>query len=361
MKATKKSNKKKGQKKKAPSGGSNTSAMMKHVHLGMCTADYARSLANASTGPLACVPTTPAQLSKKFRVWAKGTFNAGTTGMAGIVLDPLRAVTNDSVCVFSTTSAHSTSILDYIVGAGWNADASNSEYTTAQLGPAENQFEARVVSAELKLRYIDTELNRGGQAVLFHDPNHMPLYGQSLANLDAEEMSKRFPLTREWLRVVYRPVSSTDLNFQTALPAYTPAATDLDQFYMGAIIQAAATTNVAFEYEVYVTFEVFGQNIRAMTPSHVDLAGLGAVHAVSNLGKNLYPTSEPGLSVEKKMVADTAKYLAHQSSHVSSMDSSTANKIAQNVKHAGDIVTATVSTGNAIYDAVSGVLDFLFF
>jgi hypothetical protein len=282
--------------------------------LSKATSDYARSLANPVAGPLTGIPVHPAQFSKKFRTWVKGAFDVQSlNGIGWIGFSPKSAVTNDSdTCLTSKTGGTQAYWFDFDLGTGQqNQFMSNSEYASAQIGDLDNQFVYRLVSASVRVRYIGTELNRSGQVVGLLDPNHTTLQGRTLSDLDGEETSKRFPVNRDWITVLYRPVDSDDFNFDNAIPTYVPGSGTDKNYFMGFAIQSPIGVSTPFEFECHATFEAFGKNIRAMTPSHVDSTGFAAVHAVSQLGVNLRPTTLPLNTIEKMMVQDSETYVAH--------------------------------------------------
>lgn len=326
----------------------------KLVTLSSSATAYARSLANPITGPLAAVPVHPAQLSKKFRVWIKGTFNVQTNnGIGWVAMSPDWMIANNFPGVY-TSLATGTSATWFPFGSAGNYVElySNSEYVDSNVGTGENQFEYRVVSAELKARYIGTELNRSGQKVALMDSNHQTLFNRTLSSLDAEETSKRFPVDRTWTRVLYRPVDNDDFEFSSVLPL--PAS---NNHYMGIALQAPSGVSTPFEFEAYATFEIFGKNIRGMTPSHVDPTGFGAVHAVSQLGQNLYPTKITGPELEKTMVKDSAQYVVGQTTSYSHIPrSSDAKKKDQDL----DALIGTAGGGVAAGLGLLGALSFLF-
>lgn len=253
--------------------------------LSKCATDYAISLADPFTGPLACVPTYPAVLTRKLRVYAKGTFSTGTTGFGFIVFDPSYGIANDQTFVLASDALYGGVT---IIGAvGTTAYLSNSDYQAADLGSGPNQIVFRVVSGGLRIRYIGTELNRGGQVCGLTDPNHNSLLTRTFGSLSGEEQSRLFPVNREWITLLYRPFLVGDTEFANSLVGTTP----LDpSFYMGYALQSPTAGPCVFEFEAYSTYEAQGRNVRGMTASHVDPTGYAAVHTATNLSPALAPT-----------------------------------------------------------------------
>jgi hypothetical protein len=353
-------------KKKSTSSNSGQTASLKQlVHLSPQAEGYARLLADPSTGPLCGIPSAPAQYTRKSRVWVKGILSTNTNGFGYLVVDPSRLAANDAEAViYSLATGTTTNIAWTIPAGGLDAAAatSNSDYATADFGPSPTQIQYRIVAASAKVRYIGTELNRGGQVIGFHDPDHQSLVTRTVAALDGEDESKRFAVNRTWKTVLYRPVDTDDLDFQEEF-AYedpvSPQPADLS-YFMGFIVTGNAMNPSDFEYEVYADFEFIGLNVRSKTDSGFDPVGYGAVHAVSNLGKNLFPTETPENHRQGAMVRDTAMYIAkHTSSvthHNGSLDNAVhATQIASNVA-----TTANALTNGAIGDIIVGGLSALF-
>lgn len=288
-----------------------------------CTSDYARALVNPFSGPLACVPNYPALLTLKQRSYVKGTFATGTTGNGWIVADPSYSAVNDQTSAFSTLSTFGGTTVNLVGGGGVQQTESNSQYALGTIGPGLSLV--RNVAFGIRIRYIGTELDRGGQIVALCDPNHNSLQGRAFTDFDAEEVSRRFPVDRQWVTVLYSPYFVTDTDFFSNFPVYTPAATD-PSFFMGIMVQAAsAGVSLSYEYEVYGLYEFQGRNIRGMTPSHVDNVGFGAVNAAGAFGAVSKPHQGPSQPVEMNMLKNVHKNLSQTSSTSTSLNSSSNN------------------------------------
>jgi len=276
-------------------------------------------------------------------------------------------ISNDGLAVKYSISTYAQAVVDLNGGAvGVNTASSNSEYATASLGTGANNFAGRVTSCELKYRYIGTTFNQGGETAAYQDQDHNSLAGRSFATVNGEETSKKFPVDRTWTSILYRPVDSGDLDFFTALPLSSapPVATD-PSYYMGAVLQAPSGGVAAvFEWEAWATFEAYGQNIRAMTPSHADAVGFQAVHTVSQLSALLHPTRITEENREKQILLATAKHVATQST-ISSSGVLWANNAFENAKRkdaklAGIEGASGTAAGLAAGLVALNVLDFLF-
>jgi hypothetical protein len=246
------------------------------TYLSGCARDYARTLVNPFSGPLACIPSFPVLMTRKMRTWARGSFSTGTNSQGWIAADPKYGAINNSATVYYSTAGMAPVAVD-MAAVGVGTANSNSDYALGTVGPAANLY--KVVGYGLRFRYTGTSLNQGGTIVALCDPNHNSLQGRSYANFQAELMSKQFPFGREWINVLYKPVTDLELTSQSTFPANTGAATDLC-FYMGAYINSAVAAQ-PFEFEVYGVYEWEGATIRGQTPSHADPVGFAAIQVAS--------------------------------------------------------------------------------
>lgn len=278
--------------------------------LSKCAMDYARCLVNPFTGPLACIPSYPALMSRKVRVWSKGVMETGSSGMGFVCADPLRGAVSDVSCVNFTDNSFAGSSILTPATAGVVNGYSNADYVNSQV--ATNGITFRVVASGIRVRYVGTELDRGGYAVALSDTNHNSLYNRNISQLDAEINSKRFPINREWITVVYRPVRDEDDDFG-GISTQTPAATDLS-FYQGIAVNAPASNSITFEWEYYSIYEYQGATARGQTPSHVDTVGYGAVSATTTFSQHLMPYSGQSHTKEKPLLKDVVGTLANSSS-----------------------------------------------
>lgn len=278
--------------------------------LSKCATDYARALVNPFTGPLACIPNFPALMSRKVRVWCKGVLDTGTNGVGFICADPNRGACSDVSCVNYTDASFAGTTILTPSTAGVNNGYSNSDYVLSQI--AVNGITFRVVASGIRIRYVGTELDRGGYVVALSDTNHNSLYTRSITLLDAEINSKRFPVNREWITVVYRAVRDQDDDFGV-VSTQTPAVTDLS-FYQGIMVNAPGATTVSFEWEYYSIYEFQGSNARGQTPSHVDVVGYGAVSATTSFSQHLMPYSGHPQQKEKPLVRDVTSTVGQSAS-----------------------------------------------
>jgi hypothetical protein len=304
-------NQKKPQRKANKSKSTSTSIsssgkVKQRVRLSPCANDYAKTLADPFSATSACIPSYPPLLTRKMQVFVKGVISTGSTGAGMIYADPLNAIANDTPCIWYSTSAYTANIF---AAQSFNSVSanSNSEYTASAVGTGPNQLSCRVVSSGLRIRYIGTELNRGGQIVAFHDPTHSTLNQRSLASVDGEQESRRLPVSKEWSTVLYRPVDDPDNEFTSTL--HNANTQDDGSFFMGIIFQAPGVQS-DYEFEFYVNFEVHGRNVRGKTPSHVDVTGHGAVVASLISSPVMAPNQVPAPMRSKNFLEQVESYAA---------------------------------------------------
>lgn len=282
------------------------------MYMSKCTRDYARCLMNPRTGPLACMPNYPALLTRKVRVKARGSFVVPQSGLGYIVVDPTYAMANDVACAFFTSNTFvGTSVSLNPATTGVGTSGSDSDYNYNAFGggtPGSAAAAFRVVGSQLRIRYTDTELDRGGSINALHHPQHLSLQAQTIASIKLFDETVTFDSSRAWHNLNYKPVDVGDENFASILNARTPAATDAS-FYMGFVIQGAGGGPTSYDYEFWTVAEIIGTAVRGKSPSLVDPTGYNAVHAVSVTSANLNAHIGDSSSKEHSLLSDVGTYL----------------------------------------------------
>ncbi len=330
MQKNKKAQKKnKKQRRVSPNSNGNAlgNGVATHIHLGPNTVNWMRALSNPESAPLAGVPVAPVQRARSLRVFAKGTLKTGDTSTSStgfVAMNPEGGVSNDSATASGGfvrasdlgTFAGSTIGL---AGTGVSGFNSNSDYTSAQVGTGNTQFEYRVVAAKLRVRYTGTELNRGGEIVGLLDPNHFSLQGRSQASLLTDIDAVKLPVVQKWATLRWKPFSSQSRNdavYNSALPTYTPAATDTS-FYMGIMLTApSVATQLTFEWEAYAVYQAYGPLIRGVECVPADILGYNAVSSALLTSGMHKLTHDPDAQVTKNLLAHTARHIADHSSFI---------------------------------------------
>jgi hypothetical protein len=181
------------------------------------------------------------------------------------------------------------------------------------------------------------------------------VFGESISDILAQETARKFPVTKDWVTVLYREADQDDEDFQNAPGAKTPADTD-DTFYMNLIAQSPQPFAGQFDWEFFVCHEVFGKTVRGMTHNKVDLQGHGIVHSVVNSSELLLPTNQPLQKLEKAMVLGVVHEFTESSSHAQHVPdiqafSASVDDVQKVAGTAKDILTTATTVwtiGNAI-------------
>lgn len=291
-------------------------------HLGHCAGKYAESLANPFSGPAdACMPATPAIMSRKVRCFIRTQTTVGSAGVGFACMQPLAA--NDGAVAAGNigTAAAYTSTAGYAgpatqaipvcnpATAGVIPNNHNGDYAIAQFGT--QGVQARLVSMGLRVRYAGTELNRGGRVILLEDPEHsdFSVNGITLANLLAFDKAKEHKVGTEWITLCQTgPTMPQEYDYSTS--AYTPFGASIPAHYMAAFIQS--TANNVFDVEFYWNFEYGGRLVRGKTQSETDDAGHSAVlGAIKVINDNQLDSRHPLVAAASKPDAgQTGKVLS---------------------------------------------------
>lgn len=272
--------------------------------LGHCAQKYAASLADPFSGPPdACMPVTPACLSRKVRAFIRTQLvTSSTSGDGFATMQPLAA--NDGATAPGTTgtAAAYTSSSTYVGGggagipalntatAGVIANNHNGDYATSAFSGVGVQ--CRLVSMGMRLRYAGTELNRGGRIVFLEDPEHNTLTSTNLVNLLAQEKAKEHKIGNDWIALCSTgPVIPQEYDYVAS--AQFPFGSVTALHYLGAYIRSAALNQV-FDVEFFWNWEFTGQNARGKTPSEADDAGVGVVlGAIKSMNDNQLDSKHP--------------------------------------------------------------------
>lgn len=278
----------------------NKTASGRTVSLSQCAADYGKCQTNPWTGPLACVPDFPALFSSKQRVWAKGTLSTGTSGFGFIVVSPPSGAVSDLLSVYNSSSTYAGNTVA-LTGTGVVGGSTNSMFLSADINNTAAGAQYRVVGAGIRIRYMGTELNRGGFSIGLHDPSHTTMDGRSIVGMRAEMVAVEFATSRKWQNVLYRPVYNDELLYNGVI---TPNP------FMGFVIQSPdASILSTYEYEFSAVYEYQGRNVRSMTVSHTDPVGFAAVNAVSLNNPSMRPNDLPPEHRETQTIKSIANYV----------------------------------------------------
>jgi len=257
------------------------------------TAQAANRALTDSDGSDACIPSFPPLKSRRLKVFTSGTFSTGVGGDGSIALAPRRLASDYTTtsrldCPIIKTNA-GTGLGNFpqmdsigVLGAGETGQNTNGDYIGAQLVEVSGVgIKYRVVCAGMRIRYVGSELARGGIIHAIEHPNH-----ESLDQLAPEDLAKfeshfRCAVTREWCTLVYTPVSTSELEYSFDYisngvpPDDTVFGDGAWNHYMGFLIEGLPTNTM--EFEVVTLFEVIGSQVRDQLQATADISGFQAV------------------------------------------------------------------------------------
>lgn len=278
-----------------------------YFKLGHCAGKYAMSLADPFTGPPdACMPVTPACLTRKVRAFVRTQAVIGTQGVGFAAMQP-KACNNPilgfgianqaayvSTAAYAQASTVAMPILDTTTVTGLGAFDHNSDYASSTFG--DTQVQARLVSMGLRVRYAGTELQRGGRVILLEDPEHIG-WGRgasstlSLAQLLSYEKAKEHKVGMDWISLCSTgPVVPQEFDFVGS--PLTPFGGTVTNHYLVAFLQGVAGN--VFDVEFYWNFEFTGSAVRGKSYSEADDHGAAVVlGAIKSVNDNQLDTRHP--------------------------------------------------------------------
>jgi hypothetical protein len=278
--------------------------------------DYACSLADPKGAPPACVPCFPALATEKAKVKAKGTATTGTDGFGYVVSAPERSAANDLACVaYSDGTAGGTTIpaISNPPPAGSAYAESDATYESTQISKSYSGVQYKPVSHVLMVRYIGTELDRGGRIVALLNPNHAGMVGSSYTDFQSFDEAVAGKVSSEfWFQCPWKPVETGDTEFHGD---FNPSIDD--SFYMGFVFIAPnPDTPMTIEWEMWTNFEYSGRTTKAKTLSHNDPVGFSAVHSTASITSILDPHQKHPNTVKRELVKHSTNYIKDAASFV---------------------------------------------
>lgn len=233
-----------------------------------------------------------AALSQKTLVFTRGTFSTGTSGLGYVCATPQPF--NDIASVTSTTVSSAGgpgTILASVTNT--QSAAPNGPFASTQIGPntggSAGLLSWRVVSQAIYVRFAGTELNRGGDMLLFEEPQHGDVLQYSFNTALSIDGVKRVKVSSDWQHVswnptVYQPNSvSGSAQDETA---WSNSPTQPARRNLAIVVQSAAWPQ-PFDYEVYSWVEFVGSLARSPSISFNDPIGFNAIVGASQMYQQL--------------------------------------------------------------------------
>jgi len=249
------------------------------ITLSPATEAYSHAILNPSDAPAAGMPVTGIP-SEKNKCWVRGTLTTSSTGFGFIVCSPAQSMVSGGVCITTNDPAiagGANSISTSPV-AGTNLQYStNSPYVAGQFGAT--AVRGRFVAGEIRIRYIGTALNRGGDVIVYCEPNHNDLTGATTQSLLTNASAGRAPISMtEWISCKYAGVvDPTEENFVASI---TSSIVKNANNCMCMIINSAAPAS-KFDFEGWFHFEIIGNVSASLVTTQPDPVGHTAVNGAA--------------------------------------------------------------------------------
>lgn len=210
------------------------------------------------------------------RCFSRGSFSTGTTGFGFVTIN---------TTVVSDTSPGSASTAASVMTAATTISAAtapvalpnlNSRYTTAEVTSGSSPVQVQLVGLLLKVKYAGTELNRGGDMLLFETPNHEATGGYSYNTAMGADNCRRVGVSNDWQYVAWSPINeATELNWLAAA-----TATGVNNTLLAIFVNSAGASQ-PFDFEVWEVFRAVGVICRGRVETFVDPIGAPVIFAAA--------------------------------------------------------------------------------
>jgi hypothetical protein len=204
----------------------------------------------------------------------RGIAAVGSNGFGFVTFAPYATGATDQVCGYYSGSGYAGVTINQDTVAGITAlQNAQYPYTFANTRPY------RVVASGLRVRYIGTELNRGGQCVVVRASNNFgansTLIGADMADLLSRQRTVSLSVDRNWHGCNYLAVDNANSYITTS--TYSLASEQLCVAFTG-------TAGNQFEFEIITYFEILPtivsgvlRTVPTQTASHSDADGLSHI------------------------------------------------------------------------------------
>lgn len=267
------------------------------VQMSECCSSYSMALVNPW-----CVevpPGIPGSLvlpSFKTGGRSRGTLTIGTQGTGWIAANPY-GLENSSLIpssqflpILTTTALYNSDAYQPYSSAIALSTGVSSTFLDTPLGL--DRFVVpglayRVVGYGIKIRYVGSEVGRGGRVFAHRNSINAPIVIPSagatavLANtLTQNKETSTVPVDRKWHAVLYKPAAASDLAYaerDDIIVAGSAYPANLLQAPSLLLMITGATPGQSFEYDIQGWYEIIGSNLPALTPTFSDPVGMAAI------------------------------------------------------------------------------------
>jgi len=249
------------------------------VHLSACANAYLRAVADPfnDNNPPACVPDSKTLPSFKQRLYSRGVFASGTTGIGRILVGAYAPSSNGACADMSTNTSVQTwtTTFDTVTNtqvATWN----DARDTTAEIDNDDTAY--RPVAIALRIKYNGPREYSAGVIHPLSNANNLHLGGESMST-SAKNMSGAVTAVGlGWHTTVWRPKNAADDSYRDDVLTAKPFGFGIEGTYTGAGVVGAAT----FMYELVGYYELVGGTNLGATPSESDVTGFAAVQSATS-------------------------------------------------------------------------------
>jgi hypothetical protein len=277
------------------------------VQLSSCVKDYALALEDGFNakrlGAAPCVPDSMVTRSHKSSIFFRGTFETNSTADGWIAMNPRNPVSDVAFAQATTSASVGTS--STVMGSYTLQDPLSwqSPYLNAEFGVGAIFKQFRTVSCTIRIRYIGTELNKGGSMFPFMNPDQQNMYLVTPTQLLQFQDAESVPVTQDWTYLSWHPTRATDFEYTGAVGTDYPLV----------IYVHSAAAFQPFEVEIISYLEVVGSALPGLTPSHSDPVGFGAtLEVIANRQDHRKPSGV--LRRIADAISTTASYVKSNSS-----------------------------------------------
>lgn len=165
-----------------------------------------------------CVPRAPARMSAKYTVKTRGVFGIGVNGAGFLAVTP--CLSNDYPSGWISSTGYSLTAIntaDANVGAFYAAGLPYAQVNfipPAAVGNyAKPNAMGRIISCGIRIRYIGTELNKGGSIYRYVDPNHGNLNGLQITSIQGYPETASIPVGRGWVSLSVSAIEDEEQSY----------------------------------------------------------------------------------------------------------------------------------------------------
>lgn len=225
-----------------------------------------------------CLPVNPAPPSRKIVTYAKGTLACGTAGFGYVMNIP--SVANDEPCMYySDATFPGTQCTN--AGVGVNS-LNNTQSSFVAANFSATALKSRLALAAVRVRYIGTELNRGGRVGAFSYSNHADVNFSGFANLGAIPGYTTMPVDRKWHTIRFNAQYPWEMSYGASSRMVDEAGATDTAFKFGILIESSPSNQFEFEFVQY--HEIAGLT-HSQTPSYASAKTDGALAAINDMGR----------------------------------------------------------------------------